>query len=86
MECSEISSPIIGTHKTPLQTHNFFPAGFHKKIDKFYGDVTLVYATPDPLVCFYSLRDLKQNYSLKIRNNSITLKSDNHFTKCYILI
>jgi hypothetical protein len=42
MECSEISSPRIQTHKNPLQTHNFFPAGFPKKIAKFYGDVTLV--------------------------------------------
>jgi hypothetical protein len=42
MECSEISSPIVRTHKNPLRAHNFFPAGFHKKIAKFYGDVTLV--------------------------------------------
>jgi hypothetical protein len=32
MECSEISSPIIRTHKkNPLETHDFFPPGFHKK-------------------------------------------------------
>jgi hypothetical protein len=31
------------THKNPLQTHNFFTLGSHKKtIAKFYGDVTLV--------------------------------------------
>jgi hypothetical protein len=36
MEFSEISSAIIQTHKTPLQTHNFFPAGFHEKIAIFY--------------------------------------------------
>jgi hypothetical protein len=42
MECSEILSPIIQTHKIPLQTHNSSPAGFHKKIAKFYEDVTLV--------------------------------------------
>jgi hypothetical protein len=37
MECSEISSPIIQTHKNPLRTHNFFPAGFHKKLLNFMG-------------------------------------------------
>jgi hypothetical protein len=31
VECSEISSPIIRTHKTPLQTHNYFPAGIQQK-------------------------------------------------------
>jgi hypothetical protein len=31
LECSEISSPIIEPIKTPLQTHNFFPLGSHKK-------------------------------------------------------
>jgi hypothetical protein len=45
IECSEFSSSIIRTHKTPLQTHNYFPAGFQrKKIAKFYGDVSLVLA------------------------------------------
>jgi hypothetical protein len=43
MECSEISSPIIRTYENPLQTHNFVPAGFHKKLAKFHGDVTLVF-------------------------------------------
>ncbi len=31
LECSEISSPIIEPIKTPLQTHNFFALGSHKK-------------------------------------------------------
>ncbi len=31
MECSEILSPIIQTHKTPLRTHNFSVVGFHEK-------------------------------------------------------
>ncbi len=42
VECSEISSSIIQTHKTPLQTHNNFPAGFQQKITKSYANVTLV--------------------------------------------
>jgi hypothetical protein len=41
MECSEILSPIIQTHKNPLQTHDFSPAGLHKSA-KFYGDATFV--------------------------------------------
>jgi hypothetical protein len=31
VECSEISSFIIQTRKNPLQTHNYFPAGFQQK-------------------------------------------------------
>ncbi len=31
MDCSEISSPMIRTYKTPLGTHNVSPAEFHKK-------------------------------------------------------
>jgi hypothetical protein len=42
MECSKISSSMIRIHKTPLQTHNYFPAGFQQNIARFYGDVTLV--------------------------------------------
>ncbi len=42
MECSKVSSSIIQTHKKPLQTHNYLPAGFQKKKPKFYGNVTLV--------------------------------------------
>jgi hypothetical protein len=32
LECSELSSPIIEPIKNPLQTHNFFTLGSHKKI------------------------------------------------------
>jgi hypothetical protein len=44
VECSEISSSVIQTHKTPLpKTHNYLPARFQqKKKAEFYGDVTLV--------------------------------------------
>ncbi len=35
LECSEISSPIIKPIKTPLQTHNFFLLGSHKKMLNF---------------------------------------------------
>ncbi len=37
-----MSSSIIRTHKYPLRTYNYFPAGFQQKNVKFYGDVTLV--------------------------------------------
>jgi hypothetical protein len=30
VECSEISSFINETHKNPLQTHNYFTAGFQQ--------------------------------------------------------
>jgi hypothetical protein len=45
LECSEISSPIIPTHKNPPLNPYFFLAWSRKKIDKFYGDVTLVLLT-----------------------------------------
>ncbi len=32
VECSEIPSSITQTHKTPFQTHNYFPAGLQQKI------------------------------------------------------
>jgi hypothetical protein len=31
VECAEISSSIMQTHKNPLQTHNYFSAGFQQK-------------------------------------------------------
>jgi hypothetical protein len=47
VECSEISSSIIQTHKTPLQNHTYIPAGFQQKKAKSYGDVTLVFCETD---------------------------------------
>jgi hypothetical protein len=43
------------THKKTLQNHNFFPLGSHKKIAKFYGDVTLVYLLNVFTICSESL-------------------------------
>ncbi len=35
VECSETSSSIIRTHKNPLWTHNYLPAGFQQKNRSF---------------------------------------------------
>jgi hypothetical protein len=37
LECSEILSPIIRTHKNPLRTHNYFLLGSIKKLLNFMG-------------------------------------------------
>ncbi len=55
VECSEISSSVIRTHKTPLQTHNYFPDGFQQKKTISYGDVTLVKDSRDKIGLHLSL-------------------------------
>jgi hypothetical protein len=58
----------IQTNKTPLPTHNFLPAGFHKRIAKFYGDLTLV-----------PKKELDESVSLTYRSIKSTVDSWLHF-------